>query len=161
VPRGRSLEGWPHVHHHEANPLLLFHLAAAGTRHPADIHGEIDAQIAARQVAGVARVASVPGALRRPTRAATRFFSRRVSGRTRASGSPACPYCTGCGVKPGKRYPSLRWGRGQGSFGILKLREVPDPSQGPFSLGESSEHGLKTAQCYPHKSTKSPLRDGD
>ena len=89
----------------EAEPFLL-HLATAPAGHAPDLDLEVDAQIAAGEVADAAPLAVVPPALDAPARSAGRFFDRRVRVSTRACGSPKIPTTVELGRNPGKRYVS-------------------------------------------------------
>ncbi len=86
--------------------LLTLHAVADSTVHPPQIEFQIDARVAAREIAHAPRLPVVPGALRSATRAADRFFGRRVSVITRARGSFTRPRITRAGTNPGKRYAS-------------------------------------------------------
>jgi hypothetical protein len=67
---------------------------------------EIDAPVAAGEVAHSARSLIVEGRRHLSTAATNRFFSRRWSVRTTAQESPKIPWTVAKGSKPGKRYTS-------------------------------------------------------
>src|SRR6266852_2715645 len=85
---------------------LLLHRAARATGHAPDFDVEVDAQVAAREIANAPAPAIVPAVLHPPAGAARGFFDRRVSVMMRARGSPNTPMTVGLGRNPGKRYAS-------------------------------------------------------
>ena len=86
--------------------LLALHRAAASAANAPNFDLEIDARIAAGQVANLARASVVPAHMRSTTAAAERFFERRSRLMTRAFGSPKMPRTVGCARKPGNAYVS-------------------------------------------------------
>ena len=114
----------------EALPL---HAATAPAVTPTEIELEIDAQIAAGQVPHAARPPVVPGARGPATRTADRFLGRRVSGMTRACGSPKIPRIVRLGVKPGTRSASRRSRWGEGRKGMHELHVLAWLQQVPVS----------------------------
>jgi len=89
----------------ELQPLAL-HLAATAALHAPNLELEVDACIAAGQIARPMRAPVVPTRLRSATAAAGRFFERRSRVMTRAFGSPKMPRTVGCGRNPRKAYAS-------------------------------------------------------
>jgi hypothetical protein len=89
----------------ELQPLAL-HLAATAALHAPDLDLEVDAHIAAGQIANPPRPPVVPARLRSTTAAAGRFFERRSRVMTRAFGSPKTPRTVGCGRNMGNAYAS-------------------------------------------------------
>ena len=83
-------------------PFLL-HAATPAALDPSHLDLEMDAQIAAGEVAHPTHCSVVPSAVCAATRAADRFFWRRVNVITRARGSPKIPTIVRLGVKPGNR----------------------------------------------------------
>jgi hypothetical protein len=75
----------------EKRQMLAFHLARARAANPAYLELEVYPRIGAGQVAGPTRRAVVPTGVHPPTVLAKRFFERRTSGMTLASGSPKMP----------------------------------------------------------------------
>ena len=109
---------------------LSLHSAAPPAGYPPDLELEVDAQIAAGEVADAARLAIVPPALHPTAGPAGRFFDRRVRVSTRACGSPKIPMTVGLGRKPAKRYVShsRRRRRGVGMrISCTILARLPKP----------------------------------
>src|SRR5262249_54897309 len=88
--------------------LLLFHGTTPPAPNASHLELQVDARVAAGQVADTTRLAVVIGALRLTANAAGRFFRWRCKETTRALGSPKMPRTTARGRKPGKRYASGR-----------------------------------------------------
>ena len=86
-------------------PLAL-HLAATSTLHASNLEFEVDAHVAAGQIANLSRASVVPAQVCSTATATERFFERRSRVMTRAFGSPKTPRTVGCGRKPGKIYAS-------------------------------------------------------
>ena len=82
--------------------LFLLHLAAPSTQNTPDLHFEVDARVAAAEVADQAELAVVEGPVYRSATSANCFFRRRVNRMTRALGSPKIPDTLCSGVNGGK-----------------------------------------------------------
>jgi len=82
---------------------LAFDTAAPRAQHPADGEVEVDALVAAVQIAGATGPLIVVGAEDLPADAAERFFRRRRRVTTTAPGSPNSPRTCCRGTKPGNR----------------------------------------------------------
>ena len=82
--------------------LLLFHLAAPSAQNTPDLQFEVDARVAAGEVAGQAELAVVEGPVCRTASSTDCFFCRRVNRMTRALGSPKIPDTLCSGVNGGK-----------------------------------------------------------
>lgn len=135
---------------------LLPHAATGATRDAAYRDLEEDAQVATRQIAHAAQPPVVPGAVDRATRAARRFFARRVKVMTRAWSSPGRFTTTRLGTKPGKRYAS-RSSRGESAVRMQRTSAVPAGVRNPrFSDENRCSRGVETPRLYPHDSPKSP-----
>jgi hypothetical protein len=92
----------------------------------------------------------------RATRAARRFFARRVKVMTRAWSSPGRFTTTRLGTKPGKRYAS-RSSRGESAVRMQRTSAVPAGVRNPrFSDENRCSRGVETPRLYPHDSPKSP-----
>jgi hypothetical protein len=89
----------------ELQPFAL-HLAATSALHAPDLDLDVDAHIAAGQIANLTRPPVVPAELRSTTAAASRFFERRSRVMTRAFGSPKTPRTVRCGRNMGNAYAS-------------------------------------------------------
>ena len=98
------------------------------------LHLEIDPQVAAREIADAARRAVVPRAVWRATRAADRFYGRRLRGMTRAWGSPKTPSTVRLGgsQETGRRH-GTRVERGVAKS-CRNFRPPPHTPQGSLSL---------------------------
>ena len=83
-------------------PLLL-HFPAPSTSDSADLHFQINAQIATGQVANSAGFPVVVGTMDAATSATNRFFPLRMRPMTWARGSPKMPDKVCSGEKPGKQ----------------------------------------------------------
>src|SRR6266542_2294017 len=138
----------------EKRELLLLHRATAPTGHAPHLDVEVDAQVAAREVADPAVLAVVPPALHPAAGAAGRFFDRRVSVMIRASGSPKIPVTVGLGRTPGKRYASQRR---RGRRGVGMRQSCPILARPPQRFRPLPERvSSPSAACfYPLTSTKS------
>ena len=75
---------------------------------PSSLDRHVDPVRAAREIPRTMGVAIGPRAMQPATGAAATFLERRVSGTTRAGGSPKTPVTVGPGRKPGNRYASQR-----------------------------------------------------
>jgi len=82
--------------------LLLLHLAAPSAQNTPDLQFEVDARVAAGEVADQAELAVVEGPVCRTATSAHCFFCRRVNRMTRALGSPKIPDTLCSGVNGGK-----------------------------------------------------------
>ena len=82
------------------------HLAARLAKHASDLELEIDARVAARQIAHAPHRAIVPAPMQAAAVGAVRFFERRFSLTMRAFGSPKMPRTVLSGRKPGNAYAS-------------------------------------------------------
>ncbi len=89
----------------KVEPLAL-HAPATSALNASNLQFEVDARIAAGQIANLTRASVVPPRLCPATAAAHRFFERRSRVMTRAFESPKTPRTVGCGRKPGKVYAS-------------------------------------------------------
>ena len=114
----------------EGEPLAL-HRATAPAGHAPDLEVEVDAQVAAGEVADAAPLAVVPPALHPAAGPAGRFFDRRVRVMIRAWGSPKIPVTVGLGRNPGKRYASHRR-RGRRGVGMRQSCPILAPPPQPF-----------------------------
>jgi hypothetical protein len=85
---------------------LALHRAAALALYAPHLEFEVDARIAAGQVARAPRAPVVPASVRPSAAAAERFFERRTRVMTRAFGSPNTPRTVLCGRNAGKAYAS-------------------------------------------------------
>jgi hypothetical protein len=85
---------------------LASHGLALPALDPPEVHLEVDAVVATREIADLARLLIVPAAMGGCARPANCFFERRLSRMTRAQRSPKRPVSSRTGVKPGKRYVS-------------------------------------------------------
>ena len=88
-------------------PLDL-HRPAVSAENPPRLEFQINPVRSAGQIAHPPRPAVVPPRVHAPTHAAGRFFERRGSRMTRASGSPKMPWISSSGRNPGNRYASTR-----------------------------------------------------
>jgi hypothetical protein len=86
----------------------LFHLTAPPALDSSYWQFQIDTGIARGKITDTLDLMIVKGPVNRAADATNCFFPRRVSRITRAKGSPKMPTTVRCGVKPGKRYESLR-----------------------------------------------------
>ena len=137
----------------KGEPFLL-HRATAPAGHAPDLDLEVDAQIAAGQVADAALPAVVPPALDPAAGPTGRFFDRRVRASTRAGGSPKIPTTVELGRKPAKRYVSQSR-RGRGGVGMPVSCLILEPSLQP-SRPLPERVPAPSAPCFhPLTSTKS------
>src|SRR5207249_10156014 len=83
------------------------HGAAAAAAHAPDLDLQVDARVAAGEVADAAGLAIVEGPVGLATGATNRFFRRRSKRTTRALGSPKKPRTVAWGQNPGNRYASM------------------------------------------------------
>lgn len=79
---------------------------AFGFKMLSNLEFQVDARIAAGQIANLADTPVVPTRVCATTAAAKRFFERRTRVMTRAFGSPKTARTVGCGRKPGNAYAS-------------------------------------------------------
>ena len=86
--------------------LLPLHRAALPAGDAPHLEFEINAGVAARQVAHPPAFAVVPARMRFTAGATDCFFTRRLRVMTRAFGSPKTPRTVGSGWKPGNLYDS-------------------------------------------------------
>ena len=82
--------------------LLLLHLAAPSAQNTPDLQFEVDARVAAGEVAGQAELAVVESPMCRTASSTDCFFCRRVNRMTRALESPKRPDTLCSGVNGGK-----------------------------------------------------------
>lgn len=85
-----------------------FHSLASPAFYAADLELQEDPERSTRQIAHLPRSSVVPAVVHSAAGAASRFFERRSSVITRASGSPNRPRNSSRGRKPAKRYASSR-----------------------------------------------------
>ena len=86
----------------EERQLLALHGATAPTIDAPDLHFEIDARVAAGEIANAPGSAIIPAAVCTTASAAKRFFVRRMSVTTRTRGSPNTPRTVVSARNPGK-----------------------------------------------------------
>jgi hypothetical protein len=82
--------------------LFAFHGAAAPAIDAPDLELQVDARVAAGEVAHPPRTPVVPARMHATAAATDRFFGRRTRVITRALGSPNTPRTAACGRNPGK-----------------------------------------------------------
>ena len=133
---------------------FLLHAAARRAVHAPHQHLQIHTQRAARQIANAAALLIVPRATDRATRAARRFFSRRVRRTMRPSLSALQRATTRCGVHPGTRYAS-RSSLPPSKVSMHELMDGRDPRQPPLLLSKSATSTRELRRIYPHIPRKS------
>ena len=74
---------------------------------PSYVELQVDAPLAARQVAGLPRALVVPARSHSPSRPANCFFGRRTRSIRHALGSPKIPRASACARNPGNVYASV------------------------------------------------------
>src|SRR5256712_5031026 len=140
----------------ELEPLLL-HRATAPTGHTPHLDGEVDAQVAAGEIAHSALLAVVPSALHPAAGPAGRFFDRRVSVMMRAKGSPKIPMTDELGWNPGTRYASHSR-RGRRGVGMRRSSPILAPPPQRFPPLPERAPSPSAPSFHPLTSTKSQKR---
>jgi hypothetical protein len=133
-------------------PLAL-HFAATPALDSAHLEIEMDAHVAARQVANLPPRAVVEAPVGSPTKTAQRFFERRISVMTRALGVTEDTAKTSLGTKTRESVcvqQAFRFGRSRHREIMPNFRLSSNPAK-PILVRLSAIHSLKK---YPHSYAK-------
>ena len=111
----------------EEHQLFAFHGAAAPAIDAPDLELQVDARVAAGEIAHPPRTPVVPAPVHATAAAADRFFERRMRVITRTCGLPNTPRTVASGRNPAKAYTSVSRRCIFVGFAIANRCQIPQP----------------------------------